>query len=175
MSVSLWSMFSARGKHEDGGIDPTLLKVIRPELIKIALGMKLLGGVQVITESDNNAEYVTHRDQILLNPTRLKSKGHDLSEVLAHEMAHASGHELRLNRKYIIDVEKRRLYSTKDSWEEEILAETSAHLLFKKLGIPSNIISRSKYLETYGRKDGQPTKEDLSKAEVIVSYLLSLM
>lgn len=148
--------------RQEGGVDPETSA--RIEAMVAASGIEVISG-------RSRASYSPATDKIAM-PMResFRSDG-DYYATLLHEMAHATGHESRLNRKFSFDRE------SPEYAREELRAEMASAFLSMHLGIPSNVEGHESYVAHYIellKSDKRELLRAAKDAELIATHVLSL-
>jgi antirestriction protein ArdC len=89
----------------------------------------------------NRAFYVPSSDLITIPPCDRFTDGEEFYATIFHEMAHATGHQSRLNRKGI--TESRVGFGSETYSQEELIAEIGASFLNARAGIVGRTIENS--------------------------------
>ena len=100
------------------------------EAEKIVTAMKELSGLTIEHSPEGRAYYQPDRDRIHM-PDRENFKSVSLYyRTLMHELGHSTGHESRLNRKFV------NKFGSPEYAFEELIAELSSYFMGASLGLP---------------------------------------
>lgn len=100
------------------------------EAEKIATAMKELTGLKIVHSAEGRACYFPDADKIHM-PEREHFKSSALYyRTLMHEIGHSTGHESRLNRKFV------GKFGSPEYAFEELVAELSSYFMGANLGLP---------------------------------------
>jgi antirestriction protein ArdC len=99
-------------------------------------------GAEIVT-GRTRAAFAPREDQILMpEKDTFKSDAHYYGALL-HELAHWTGHESRLNRKFSFDK------TSPEYAREELRAEMASAMLSMQLGIPPSVDNHEGYVAAY--------------------------
>jgi len=148
--------------REDGGLDADV--VARINGIVAASGIEIING-------RSRAFYTPATDKISMPVRESFNSDAAYYATLLHEMAHATGHESRLNRTFSFD------RGSPEYAREELRAEMASAFMSMHLGIPSNIEGHQSYVSEYIdllKRDKRELLRAAKDAEAIASHVLSL-
>lgn len=148
--------------REDGGVDPETIS--RIESMVAASGIEIISGRA-------RAFYTPATDKISMPMRESFQSDAAYYATLLHEMAHATGHESRLNRKFSFDRE------SPEYAREELRAEMASAFISMHLGIPSRIEGHESYVAHYIKllkSDKRELLRAAKDAELISTHILSL-
>jgi antirestriction protein ArdC len=139
----------------------------------IVVGMKNTG-LAVKFEPQNRAYYIPFADTVVLPLREQFDSDVAFRSTLLHELAHATGHEKRLNRETLT---KSGGFGSKDYAREELVAELASAFMSAETGIERDDDQHAAYiqswLEVLKSKDGKHVIfEAAREAEKATNYLL---
>jgi antirestriction protein ArdC len=98
----------------------------------------------------NRAAYNLARDLVIMPDMQDFHGSEEYYSTLFHELAHATGHQSRLNRKEITDIIR---FGSHNYSKEELVAEMTASFLCGEAGIlPATIQNSASYLQSWAAK-----------------------
>ena len=130
-------------------------------------------GVNYRHESGNRAYYRVSTDTVTM-PERVQfSEGRDYYLTALHELAHASGHPDRLNRKTLTD---HAGFGSETYALEELRAEIASMMAGTRIGIGHKPQESASYIDSWLkalRNDPREIQRAAVDAERIATYLLT--
>jgi antirestriction protein ArdC len=139
---------------------------------------KILAGMPnrpAITHGEARAYYRPSEDRVNLPPQGSFTSDEAYYSTLFHELAHATGHASRLDRKEITEV---NLFGSHDYSKEELVAEMGSAYLCGASGIsPQTIDNQAAYIHGWLRKlrdDQKFVVLAAAKAQKAADYILNI-
>lgn len=131
---------------------------------------------EFIFEDANKAYYNPIRDVINMPDMAQFETAEEYYSTLFHEMTHATGHETRLNRKGIAEI---NIFDTKQYSKEELIAEMGASFLSAHTGINTADVTENSaaYLEGWLKvlkSDKKLIFKAAAKAQKAADYILNV-
>lgn len=132
---------------------------------------------EVVETASSSAFYQLSADRIVMPHRMSFATGTGFAQVLAHELAHATGHKSRLDRESRL----RSSVTTPEYAAEELRAEFSAVFVCSYLGIGyegSGLRNHAAYLRSWlleVKRDQKVMLDAISDAERIADYLIDLI
>lgn len=120
----------------------------------------------------NQPGYSPVVDTVIIPAARRFEKAERFYSVLFHELAHATGHEKRLNRQ---DSKKQRSFGSLDYSFEELVAEMTAAFLCAHCGIENQVEQSAAYIKGWlsvFRQDKKILLEAATAAQKATDYIL---
>lgn len=116
----------------------------------------------------NSAYYRPSNDTINMPPSANFDDMKSFIGTLAHEMSHATGHRLRLARNLSNG------FGSKAYAQEEIVAEFSAFIICRSLGVEIDLPQHGTYLKGWSRKafDGDISLDTISESDLVTMRTL---
>ena len=138
----------------------------------LAIGEKILAGshAKISHDGGNRAFYRPATDSIHLPDRTLFHDAAGFYSTAIHELAHWTGHESRLNRKY-------DSFGSEDYAREELRAEIASWMIAVATGLPFNPDNHAAYVKGWIkalRNDYREIFRACADAEKIKDYLLEL-
>ncbi len=132
--------------------------------------IKNMGVIIVEKKLNDKAYYVPTDDMVVLPPYNSFFTDEDYYAVILHEIAHATGHESRLNRNI------KNIYGSVDYAKEELRAEISSSFVNSELGIVTDTVmeNHKAYIQSWIQIIEEQEKElfsAINDAEKIAEYM----
>jgi len=152
---------------------PELIGVDRPENQRIAAAEALVRQVPNpprLHEGDKQACYYPQADVVSIPALASFISPDTYYNTLFHELAHATGHESRLNRTYVSSV-----FGSRDYAREELIAELTSAFCCAHLGLDNSLLENSAaYIDSWLgtlRDDPREIVVAASQAQRAADYL----